>query len=42
MILFVYNQRTDIEEEIEEHMTFRERNQGDLDKAPASKRRVVD
>ena len=38
----LWNPKIDIEEEVEEHMTFRERNQGDLDKAPASKRRVVD
>ena len=32
----------DIEDELEESFAFRERNEGDLDRAPVSKRRVVD
>lgn len=32
----------DIEDELEESFAFRERNEGDLDRAPVSKRRIVD
>ena len=31
-----------VEEEVDESFTFRPRNQGDLDRAPVSKRRIVD